>query len=149
MFKIAIWNIRGSNDPLKQVEVSSLIRSSEFSIIGLVETHVQSINASRIRNKIMPKWHFIDNYNNDDSGRIWIGWNLDSVKVSLIHSSSQVIFVEVDTVENISFVAAFVYENNDGVLRRALWTDITAFSQINSKPWIVLGDFNSYIEAFR
>ncbi|XP_026378730.1 uncharacterized protein LOC113273184 [Papaver somniferum] len=107
------------------------------------ETHVQELCASSIRHKIMPSWKFLDNYNNDFAGRIWIGWDPCEVKITILHSSSQCIFALVDTVKGFSFVATFVYDNNDIVIRRSLWEDICNFSQDNSRPWIILGDFNS------
>ncbi|XP_026458963.1 uncharacterized protein LOC113359566 [Papaver somniferum] len=83
-----------------------------------------------------------DNYNNDTSGRIWIGWDPCEVKITILHSSAQCIFVLVDTIKGFYFVATFVYGNNDIGIRRYLWEDICNFSQYNSRPWIILGDFN-------
>lgn len=60
--KMGCWNIRGLNDPLKQVEVSRLIRGNKLSLVGTVETHVHESNKDRIRNKIWPSWNFVDIY---------------------------------------------------------------------------------------
>ncbi|XP_026443435.1 uncharacterized protein LOC113343484 [Papaver somniferum] len=72
----------------------------------------------------MPYWQFLDNYNNDDSGRIWIGWDPSIAKLSVLHSASHCIFVLVDSVQVFSFVATFVYGDNNNLNRRSLWEDI-------------------------
>lgn len=41
MMKIAEWNIRGLNNPLKQKEVFSFIQSQKLCFMGVVETKVR------------------------------------------------------------------------------------------------------------
>ncbi|XP_026428869.1 uncharacterized protein LOC113324795 [Papaver somniferum] len=90
----------------------------------------------------MPSWQFVDNYNNDSFVRIWIGWDPSVAKVSILHSSTQCMFVLVDTYKDLSFVATFLYGDNNIIVRRSMWEDIVNFNQFNSKPWIILGDYN-------
>lgn len=93
MNNIGCWNIRGLNDPLKQVEVSNLIRNNNIKICGLVETLVQESNKDIIRNNILPSWMYSDNYSYHALGRIWLLWDPVSVKINFLFSSAQYIFV--------------------------------------------------------
>lgn len=147
LFKLGGWNIRGLNDPLKQVVVSNFISNNNLSLVGIIETHVQESQSSRIKHRLKPSWHFIDNYVNNIHGRILVGWDPEVMKVSVIHSSTQAIFLDILYGQNIHFVVTMVYGDNDLITRRLLWEDINAFASYNTAPWILLGDFNSILEV--
>lgn len=116
-------------------------------MVGIVETHVQQVNKDRIRHKICHSWQFVDNYSQDPFGRIRVGWNAEIMSVSVLHMSAQAIFLDVTTFQHKIFVVTFVYESNDIIQRRLLWAELKAFDAINSKPWMVLGDFSSILEV--
>jgi endonuclease/exonuclease/phosphatase family metal-dependent hydrolase len=41
------------------------------------------------------------------------------------------------------FLPTFIYASNDGMNRRALWSDLEAFqNSIGDSPWLLAGDFN-------
>lgn len=145
MLKVAAWNLRGLNDPLKQVEVGSLIRQNKLSIVGILETHVQEVNKVQIRNNIQEGWHFVDNYINNNSGRIWIGWNPLEVTIAVLHSSPQSVFLDVSTSRNFNFILTFVYGFNDPRQRLSLWNELEAFDDFNNRPWMIMRDFNSIL----
>ncbi|XP_026378158.1 uncharacterized protein LOC113272552 [Papaver somniferum] len=147
MIKIGGWNIRGLNDPLKQVEVSNFIQVNKLAMVGIVETHVQEANKSRIRNNICHSWSLVDNYSLDPSGRIWVGRNKEVMTVNVLHTCFQAIFLEVTTFQNQNFIVTFFYGSNDIIQRRFLWSTIRAFDGANAKPWILLGDFNYMLEG--
>ena len=56
MLKLAAWNIRGMNDPLKQKELSTLVRVHSLNVVCILETRVRNHNRVRIFNSILPGW---------------------------------------------------------------------------------------------
>ena len=81
MIKLASWNIRGMNDPLKQKELRSLVRDHSLSVVCILETRVRSHNSVRIFNSILPGWELHHNYEHSKIGRIWVCWNPRVVKI--------------------------------------------------------------------
>ena len=79
MVKIASWNIRGLNDPLKQREVRSFVKSKAIDLICLVETRVRAPNRDRIFSSLFPGWRLFHNYEHALLGRIWICGNPEKV----------------------------------------------------------------------
>ena len=79
MVKFASWNIRGLNDPLKQREVRSFVKSQALVFICLVETRVRAPNNERIFNSVFPGWKLFHNYEHALLGRIWICGNPEKV----------------------------------------------------------------------
>ncbi|XP_026459483.1 uncharacterized protein LOC113360158 [Papaver somniferum] len=116
------WNIRGMNDPLKKVEVMNFIRINNLSIVGIVETHVQSQNKDRIRRVIRPDWQFIDN-----NSKILLGFGLGG------------------TLQQFQFLLFMLQISNDPQVRKLLWVDILNFSSTNSHPLLLVGEFNSIL----
>ncbi|XP_026417025.1 uncharacterized protein LOC113312490 [Papaver somniferum] len=109
-----------------------------------VETHVQTINKSRIKNNINPSWCFLDNDTNNCFGRIWVGWDPSIIQVNLLLDSYQALFLEV-TSARLNFIVTVVYGDNYYLIRNYLWDMIVSFAASNSKPWVLIGDFNSIL----
>ncbi|XP_026459128.1 uncharacterized protein LOC113359761 [Papaver somniferum] len=99
----------------------------------------------RIRNNINPSWSYLDNDSSNNFGRIWIAWDPRLLQVNLLRSSPQAIFLEVVFSPMINFVATFVYVDNYYMTRNSLWASIIAFASINTRPRVLLGDFNSLL----
>ncbi|KAH7861825.1 hypothetical protein Vadar_031371 [Vaccinium darrowii] len=141
---IGAWNIRGLNDPLKQKEVLSFIRSQKLSLVGIVETKVRSENFDKTVRFCFPtQWASIHNGSNDRVSRIIVAWNALDVTVDIIFSSSQLVVVKVLSADQKLFYVSFVYGHNSVVDRRSLWIDMKTMAlSIGNAPWIQLGDFN-------
>ena len=80
MIKLVAWNTRGINDPLKQKELSMLVRVHSLSVLCIPETRVRNHNRVRIFNSILPGWDLHHNYEHASLGRIWVCWNLISAQ---------------------------------------------------------------------
>lgn len=148
MFSIGSWNIRGLNDSLKQVEVKNLIRDNYLYIVGFIETHVQGVNKCRIMNDISLSWRFLNNDPSVSFGVIWVGWDPGSVQISQIHYSVEAPFLEVSSSSSMYFVFILVYGNNYYVDSVPLWRSIVDFAVVNTRPWIIVGDFNSSLYPY-
>ena len=100
MVKFASWNIRGLNDPLKQREVRSFVKSQALDFIYHVETRVRASNRDRIFSSLLPGWRLFHNYEHALLGRIWICGNPEKVSIDVIHSIDQAMLCHI-TVQKI------------------------------------------------
>ena len=79
---IASWNIRGISDPIKADDVRKICAENGISLIGLLETRVNSLNEDLIKQRIGPRWSFV--VNRLARSRMWIGWNPRAWNVQVV-----------------------------------------------------------------
>ena len=91
MIKLAAWNIRGLNDPLKQKEMGTFFRVHSLSVVGILETRVSASNKDKIFTSIFSGWGLLHNYDHALLGRIWVCWNPTVVSIAAIHCIDKVI----------------------------------------------------------
>ncbi|KAK9675810.1 hypothetical protein RND81_11G032700 [Saponaria officinalis] len=140
--KIASWNIRGCNDPLKTQEVLGFIRSESLDVLGLLETRIRKNKADGIMRTLFSSYSVVANYDYQVNGRIWVVWNPATVALIPLQVHSQFVHCHIHHhSSNVEFLATFVYGNNDPSVRLSLWDSLSSLSQ-SSMDWIVLGDFN-------
>ncbi|XP_013623443.1 PREDICTED: uncharacterized protein LOC106329344 [Brassica oleracea var. oleracea] len=146
---IFCWNVRGFNDKIKRCGFRKWFRLNKPIFGGLLETHVSSIKAVSIINRVFPSWHYDCNYEFSDLGKIWLLWH-PSVSVSVIHKSLQSITCKVKLpFVSAEFVVTLVYGSNCRKVRRELWSELCYLStspSIAQAPWTVLGDFNQILD---
>lgn len=94
---------------------------------------------------LFPGWSSDDNYGFSPLGKLWIIWH-PSLLVSVIYKSLQMIMAEVTWPSCQSkFFISIIYASNDVVERVSLWEEIASLAatyDLDTKPWILLGDFN-------
>ena len=146
---LSCWNIRGLNQPQKQREIVSLIHNFKLDVVGIVETKVRMLNQDRIHSNMLPHWCFVTNSTAVSTGRIWVGWNPNKIKLSVLLNTSQMIHVKIETLDNsVAFVASFIYGLHTIQDRRPLWRDINHIAEVTgSLPWLSLGDFNTVLHS--
>lgn len=89
---------------------------------------------------------YIHNSSSQEKIRILLLWNATVVSVTLMDMSEQLIHVRVDCRRSSSsFLATFVYGLHTKANRKPLWCFLNGMGRIIFEPWIVLGDFNSYL----
>ncbi|XP_074290961.1 uncharacterized protein LOC141617692 [Silene latifolia] len=96
--KIASWNIRGFNCPLKHSEVKDYLVVNKLDIMALLETRVKEHKASKIIKKKFSNWHVLIHF-----------------KVNHHESCS-------------TFHLSIVYGCNDPLDRHRLWSSLVAAS---------------------
>ncbi|XP_031282090.1 uncharacterized protein LOC116140622 [Pistacia vera] len=145
MIKLASWNVRGLNSPLKQKEVRHLISSNKIAICGILETRVREPNFEVTKSLTFGGWDVIHNYVCCPNGRIWVAWNPSLVRFEIIQSTNQAIHGKVVILEsNYSFVSSFVYGSNGPQKRKELWRVLSGKAQdFEEIPWVIMGDFNA------
>ncbi|XP_074282660.1 uncharacterized protein LOC141607199 [Silene latifolia] len=138
---ISSWNVRGFNDPIKQLEVRSYLYQNKIEVLGLLETRVRLNNSAAISKKFST-YTIINNYSHHCNGRIWVF--LDIRRVTVVSAQVHDQFIHLELLNNrtnkIVFLT-FVYASNDAGHRERLWDELR---RLNGKVtnWIVLGDFN-------
>ncbi|XP_074299622.1 uncharacterized protein LOC141630762 [Silene latifolia] len=139
--KIASWNVRGLNCPLKQTDVRDFLIQNHLDVVALLETRVKIGNASRILSTSFKHWDSICNYDHHYNGRIWLLYNPFNVTVTVQSIGDQWIScIVLHKVSSTSLNLTVVYGSNDAAERNALWTGLQAAR--TSTPWLVMGDFN-------
>lgn len=74
---IGVWNVRGFNNSLKQLEVANLVALSKLKAIGLLEVRVRKENRDRVRNSLLLHGWELVCYEDSDSSldNIWVLFN--------------------------------------------------------------------------
>lgn len=118
MFKLSTWNIHGLNKGPKQLAVRNFISTAELDLLCIVETKVKKDNWHGISRAVFLNWEAMNNYSNPDSGRIWIGWYPDVLRVTFLAESGQFCHCNIFSLDlNMNFFATFIYTCNDDVRR--------------------------------
>ncbi|XP_057425985.1 uncharacterized protein LOC130719379 [Lotus japonicus] len=82
------------------------------------------------------------------SGGIWIFWSKSWGSVEVLSSHRQLVHVRVTPRSGQpSFSASFVYGSPNTSIREFLWRELRRIASQITEPWIVMGDFNSYMNA--
>lgn len=151
MMKIFCHNIRGLNNPQRQLELKNWIASNRPILGGILETHVQQDNAASILSRTFPGWRYDFVYSPQaENGRIWIIWD-PAISVFIYNKTDQVITCGVfDQSTRLSFSVSFIYARNCRIARRELWSSLEELNQnslLRNLPWLLLGDFNQILRA--
>ncbi|XP_074283051.1 uncharacterized protein LOC141607600 [Silene latifolia] len=129
--RIASWNVRGFNNPLKHNEVKEYLWNNNLDLVAILEIRVNTYK----------NWDSFCNYDKHYNGRIWVLFNPKTVAISHRHIEAQDISCKVHHYEsNKDFCVSFIYGSNDADQREDLWAHLRLTAA--SVPWIVLGDFN-------
>lgn len=150
MTKIACWNVRGLNSPLRQKEVKAFIKERKLDIIGLVEVKVRENNRKTIENSILRNWEVIHSSLPNSVSRIWVAWNPGSFQGQVTACSEQHITCKMSfkNSHNKEFYLTVVYGYNERSNRKNLWRELRYQNHtIGDTPWLLMGDFNIIINS--
>ena len=143
---IFCWNIRGLNKYSHRSGLRKWFRENSPLFGGLLETHVKHPKMNKFVSQLFPGWSSEENYGFSPIGKIWMVWH-PSLLVTILSKSVQMISAEViwPTNPQSKFFISVIYASNDPTDRSNLWSEITSLAashDLNSKPWMVIGDFN-------
>lgn len=83
MIKLASWNVRGLNNPIKQAEIRKFIHANSLSLIGIVESKIRKENMDLSMKHCIPDgWDYVHNGNIGSVARIVVAWRKQGVVVS-------------------------------------------------------------------
>lgn len=89
------------------------------------------------------------NYEDSRGGRIWLIWR-ESVRITPVYKSDQLITVSVGLKDEEEFYYTSVYASNIVEERKILWEDLVHHHNspmFNNKAWMIAGDFNEILEG--
>lgn len=148
--KIASWNVRGLNGVDRQKVVSLWLRNLGYSVVALLETHVQEENVLEVFQKVSQGRKFENNYSEVNGGRIWVLWDPLLSVITYWKSDQMVLCGVFDPRSGKYCTVAFVYAHNTEIQRRELWADLVRISSLPlvvASPFLVMGDFNQILTS--
>lgn len=143
------WNVRGFNKPVKHSVMKEWLRNSEMKFGCILETRVKEKKAERILSSVFRDWSSMTNYEHSKGGRIWLLWR-DSVRLTPVYKTEQLITVSVALEEEEDFFCTFVYASNSVEERKLLWDDLCHHHNspiFRNKAWMIMGDFNEILDS--
>lgn len=151
MIKIASWNVRGLNSPLRQREVKDFIKNMNIGLIGLLEVKIRENNFKNIARRVFRNWNVLHNSLQNLVSRIILAWNPNIFIGKVLYCTDQSItasFKLLASRDNEEVILTVVYGSNDRSTRRELWRELRYQNLIyNGKPWLIMGDFNIVINS--
>uniref|UniRef100_A0A1U7VR21 Uncharacterized protein LOC104216067 n=1 Tax=Nicotiana sylvestris TaxID=4096 RepID=A0A1U7VR21_NICSY len=99
-------------------------------------------------NNMFGGWKYITNLEHHYNGRVVVAWRPDYYQVRYISGTAQSITCLVtDVVQQNEFYMIAVYAFNIKKERRSLWQHLESMNGGIKQPWLVIGDFNSILQA--
>lgn len=143
------WNVRGFNKPLKHAVVKKWLRNNDMEFGCILETRVKEVKAGKLLSSVFSDWSSMTNYEYSSGGRIWLLWR-DTVRMTPVFKSDQLITCSVALQDEEEFFCSFVYASNDVEGRKVLWDDLCHHHNsplFRNKAWMIMGDFNEILEG--
>ena len=143
------WNVRGFNKTLKHSVLKDWLSNKDLKFGCILETRVKEKKAGRILGSVFRDWSAMTNYEHSQGGRIWLLWR-DTVRISPVYKTDQLITVSVALQDEEEFFCSFVYASNQVEERKVLWEDLihhNASPLFQQKAWIIMGDFNEILDG--
>lgn len=143
------WNVRGFNKSLKHSVVKQWLGNKDMKFGCLLETRVKETKAERILKEEFKDWSMMNNYDCSQGGRIWVLWR-DSVCMTPVYKSDQLITCSVGVEKEEDFFCTFVYARNQVEQRKELWDDLCDHhdsAMFKNKEWVIMGDFNEILDG--
>ncbi|XP_057444772.1 uncharacterized protein LOC130737018 [Lotus japonicus] len=82
------------------------------------------------------------------SGGIWIFWSKSWGSVEVLYSHRQLVHLRIKPNNGQPhFLVTFVYGSPNVSLRDFLWRELRQLASHITEPWVVMGDFNTYLHA--
>ena len=113
------WNVCGFNKDLKHSIVSEWVNKKEMRFDCILETRVKEGKSEKILKKVFRDWSSITNYEDSQGGRIWLLWS-DSVRMSPVYKSDQIITCLVEMEGEEEFYVSCIYASNQVEERKIL-----------------------------
>ncbi|XP_048490019.1 uncharacterized protein LOC125491981 [Beta vulgaris subsp. vulgaris] len=141
MDRVLAWNVRGVNNPKKQLEIKAFLHKYVVGLVGLLETKVKAVHLGELYHKVFQGWCFSSNISYHPGGRIILAWKHGIFQVNIIKATSQLMHCFIEPVSKVhSFYCTFIYAFNQCGEREVLWHDLAQL--YTTDPWLIMGDFN-------
>ncbi|XP_031124242.1 uncharacterized protein LOC116026955 [Ipomoea triloba] len=137
------WNCQGAASTAFRRTLKQLCRDHSPDIVCLFEPKVLGAHANSICISFgFENWVRVEVVG--FSGGIWIFWK-PSVSLEILRTHPQFISLQVYEQHSPPWTLSMVYGSPNRLLRKKLFSDLTANSPGTQPSWLVCGDFNSVI----
>ncbi|KAL9689016.1 hypothetical protein QQ045_033445 [Rhodiola kirilowii] len=146
MYKLACWNIRGLNNPLKMFEVKDWISRNRVDCIALLEVKLQEDKCDEVIVKCKPNGDWKGAYSISHNGwsRILVLWNSARCEVRVLKNFSHFMCCDLKT-DTTSVGVTFVYASNNSSERASMWETMERETNCFQGSCLYTGDFNSVL----
>ena len=122
------------------------MKEKQVDIMAILEIKMVGEKVIKAMQGKFKGWAFFSNFSSENAGRILILWNPYKVRLVVKDFTPQTINVSVTCLTSFKeFDATVVYGLHSIVNRRPLWDKIIEYNR-GSKPGIMFGDFNSFLQ---
>ncbi|KAK1279157.1 hypothetical protein QJS04_geneDACA021350 [Acorus gramineus] len=138
-----IWNVRGINNKVKQLDIGKYLQDHRAPLIALLEHKLSSSTVELAKTRIFGRQSSVFSHSHDGGGRIWLLWRKDEVQVDVLRGTDQFMRCSAKMkVTSKRFHFTIVYGSNSSAERFLLWDALQSLALNTSGPWFVGGDFN-------
>lgn len=147
IMNVIIWNCRGVIKPSFQSDIRELVRNQNPAMLVVMETKVGGDSAREITDR-MPFDGAIHVDTIGYAGGLWLLWNSDRVKVTLLTTTKQEIHVTVKVRNsNLDWLFTTVYASSRSAERHILRNNLNKVAELHNMPWVLAWDFNEPLQA--
>lgn len=147
IMNVIIWNCRGVIKPSFQSDIRELVRNQNPAMLVVMETKVGGDRAREITDR-MPFDGAIHMDTIGYAGGLWLLWNSDRVKVTLLTTTKQEIHVTVKVRNsNLDWLFTTVYASSRSAERHILRNNLNKVAELHNMPWVLAWDFNEPLQA--
>lgn len=145
---ITSWNTRSFNMPQKQKGVRAFVEKHKIDVFCLLETRIRNQKKMEMTlNNNFLCWDSCNNLCVNPAGRMALLWNVNKVELDVLDTPSRHIHCKVKCkITQIQFFVSFAYGLYSTVHRRKLWDSLEKFGCNLLAPWMILGDFNCFLQ---
>ncbi|KAJ1385492.1 Endonuclease/exonuclease/phosphatase superfamily [Sesbania bispinosa] len=139
------WNVWGAGTKSFPALIHDLSKKHNLDALAVFEPHVSGSKAHRMIRRLGFKLSNVV-HANDFSGGIWILWNDKNYQLEVIQDHFQYVHIRVVPADGTpSWFLTCVYASPRPSIREELWHHLHLLASRMTKPWAVIGDFNSYL----
>ncbi|XP_028755095.1 uncharacterized protein LOC114714521 [Neltuma alba] len=142
---MATWNCRGAGGRLFSRMIKEIVIKYGINVLCLVETRISGLRADKmVRKSGFTNWIRVEA--SGFAGGIWVLWKDNEVGINYICSNTQMIHCQIhDRPKKEKFYATFVYGETMAYRRIELWESLKVISNATTEPWVIVGDFNTFL----
>ncbi|KAJ1377585.1 Endonuclease/exonuclease/phosphatase superfamily [Sesbania bispinosa] len=125
--------------------IKDLSLKYKVDILCLFEPRVSGPSATRVIKRLgFPSNHVV--HANGFSGGLWLLWKDEVCRVDIVKDHPQFIHARVSPVDgSVPWFLTSIYASPRPAIREELWAQLQLLSTSILDPWVLMGDFNSYL----
>lgn len=143
---VSSWNCRGAGNRTFPNTLKHIVKQYHIDVMCLIETRISGSRADQVIRKLgFSNWIRLEAAG--FTGGIWVLWNDNNTMIEYLSSSPQYIHCKmIDRNGGEEHLITFIYGETTYHKRRALWDALVLLAPNILTPWLVVGDFNAFLQ---